>query len=200
MATIIGYDVREMWFPYSERWTDEQRRSLLRVDLVKPLSVDRVIWPSVFATDFSLSDSEWWGVPNAFPVPAEFRTNLGLWNNRDAMLRQLNHDRPVWAIAITLAASAGMTGVLTSGHDRIADAVDLAWTLLGYDVAEQRLWSALASSPHTEASAWADKLNEYHLFSALGDARAFAADARRRQPGRAPFEVFGIYKIERTED
>jgi hypothetical protein len=199
-----------MWFSYDAYWTAEQRLSLLRTDLTKPLSVDRVIWPSIFIADFSLADNEWWEVQNALPIPAEFRTRDGLWNDREAMLALLARkwpvEAPVWAIAVTRESTTGMTGALTwpgtlpPAHDRIDDTVDPAWTLLGYDVGESGLWSALAVSSGVDPAVWAGRMNEYHLFPAFEDARAFATSAARRQPKRAPFEVFGIYRIEETRN
>ena len=55
---VVGFDVREMYFDPHEAWTPEYRQRFLLKDVERPLSVDPVIWRSLFdiaSPSFSLT-------------------------------------------------------------------------------------------------------------------------------------------------
>src|SRR5580704_3423172 len=50
--TIIGYDAREYWQTFDQFWTEQRRQTFLyRLDILKPLSVDTKVWPTIFESE-----------------------------------------------------------------------------------------------------------------------------------------------------
>jgi len=46
---VLGFDARETWLPDSGGWDPKRRNDyLLRLDVTKPLSMDRNVWGSIF--------------------------------------------------------------------------------------------------------------------------------------------------------
>src|SRR5260370_42167412 len=49
---IVGYDARENWMSFTTTWSEQRKRTFLyRHDLVKPVSVDVNVWPSIFESE-----------------------------------------------------------------------------------------------------------------------------------------------------
>ena len=68
---VIGFDARQAG-EHDPRWDDQRReRELLRRDVARPLSVDRLAWPTIFAIWYSKQNRQW-----ARSLPAEERTRF----------------------------------------------------------------------------------------------------------------------------
>ncbi|MFL6195175.1 MAG: hypothetical protein ACJ75H_13455 [Thermoanaerobaculia bacterium] len=207
---LLGFDARP---PKPREWEESRkRRCLFRLD-VAPLSIDPMVWPSVFEA-------------NGIETPAWTGRFGGLWEDlatlRDFVAAEREGLGDVCLVAFdrTLAGSSpaarlaletlirGIYPYGTPGElpDAIADpaAVEPGWTFLGYDVSD--LWglSGLMNAgflPDREdvdalRDRWGPKLNSAHLFNALDDARAFRDYADGHIPEHAPFYVDGLWLIE----
>src|SRR5689334_19023334 len=118
--TIIGFDAREMELSYVTNWPQERReRFLLRDDLTKPLSIEGLVWPSIFLssktfvegkTQNRLSNSD-------VEIPLQYRSLDNLWRDLNEMRRYLSEELKTykmqyWEIAITEVMNS-------SDHDQL---------------------------------------------------------------------------------
>ena len=164
---------------------------------MRPLSVDRLAWPSLFA-----------GAPDAddaIPIPAWVGPTAQLWENLDRM-------RACLAVAdadLTGAAIVAIGWLSVGFHDpdgpyavrsEPSNALP-GWQLLGYDVADRWLLSGLCNCgwepgeiPPPSARSAAE-LNEHHLFRDPDPAFHFAELTSRRVPEHAPFFVYSVYRL-----
>lgn len=199
---LLGYDAREMWLNYLEEWSaDIRAECLLKQNLIKPLSMNRIIWPSVMETVFPFAE-----------IMAQYRIGwYGLWN---ALPLMQAHFAAIWTVDVQPYWMIAVTIVVEEQQEEEQEAysidrkwlnpnqIDPTWTFLGYDVAgDFDHWSALTNSCYDRDEAqflqdkWAAKLNSYHLFENMGDAVEFAEWADLRHTVLAPFDVFGLYLI-----
>jgi len=199
---IVGFDAREHWLTFDQGWSDERKQGFLyRLEVLKPLSADTRVWPTIF-------DSE------QRPAPAGrigFQKTWADISDLGEAVTRAFRERPMRAwrmIAITL-----MLGRYCR-HDEVpwASRVPPAspdrrgenWVFLGYDVGDQWLLSALSNCgfrpglddvPRLRAE-WGPRLNEYHLFSDLHDAILFNQFSDQRlQTDHAPCFVFGLWIV-----
>jgi hypothetical protein len=206
--TPLGLDVRLHGDRYlAQEWTPHRRELyLLRPDVEQPISVDRIVWPSVF-----LFPGDWANPERADPpiTPrfgfAEVTTRL--WRDRSRMDAAL---REHFASDITPGALMRID-LVTDASDKAGEAwkfLNLVpeplldgsdqWPVIGYDVADSGLRSGLMncgySQPERQAlrPAWAPKINGHGLFTSPDDAFAFRAVTTARAPEHAPFFVFAI--------
>ena len=187
---LLGFDARAAPRTLAPHW-DESRRALylLRRDASSPLSVDRAVWPAAATAG---------GPANA----------LGLWDS-PPQFRQAPAADGVVTIAISLAWSAlsDASRVLWEPRlSRLALPADVAWRLLGYDVADLALISGLSNCGYRQDEAaalraiWSSRLNDHHLFSAPRPAADFASLTDRRVVEHAPFFAYGLYQLARREE
>ncbi len=192
-AVLIGFDAREMLSP-PRAWNAERREVyLLRPEVERPLSVDALVWPSVFE---ALPGVAWTG-----PVQA-------LWDDvgrMDQKLRAVAGTQP-WRIAVAwLPENDGRGAVLPAISNTTPDVPGDGWSFLGFDVADGMHISGLSNCGYEPAERetfrrdWARELNGHHLFEDPVAARAFrdATDARVRE--HAPFFVFALFRIDGNE-
>jgi len=202
---LLGFDAREMWLDFSEEWPEERKRSfLLRRDIVKPLSTDTSVWPSVFDVDHTLQRPPWIG-----PIGR-------LWEDLRALENSLstesNRTKPYWVIALTLLSAIrsreelAYWNTMTEGILYTPAVRDPSWQLLGYDVADSYLISGLTNFEYRKdevqdiGEKYIPSLNEYHLFQSVEPAAEFLPLADERGGVHAPFFVFGIWLIKKKED
>ncbi len=195
---LVGFDAREAWISYAEAWPESRReRYLLRTDIDKPLSVDRLVWPSLLEPNL--------GARASAPNP------LGLRNAIDDVRRALAESSqrpagPYMLVAATLAATQLAPVEEEQWVPIFAMVPDGGpsrdWLLLGYDVADLGLTSGLMNSGYSSddraalRARWAPRLNEFHLLTDHEQATEFKTISDRRVPEHAPFFVYGLYRIE----
>lgn len=200
---LLGFDAREMWLDLKEDWPEGDRlRFFLRQDVIKHLSVDTMIWDSVFQIDTSLSKPKWIG-----PIQS-------LWDNLPTLQTHVyqNEAKPYWIIAVTLRSDLCDSEELEIWKLRavhIHPAIpDETWELLGYDVADEWLLSGLTNCGFDEMTEdveairkkYISTLNAYHLFDTLEPAVEFMALSDERVPEHAPFFVFGVWSLKKEDD
>lgn len=197
---ILGFDIRELWLPLAEEWPHDRVQDYCLQDVSsKPLSVDHLVWPSVF----ELSGSEW--LP-ASGLHGRLWTSLGtLWERFDQL--QIEHETRAISITLIWDSHASRNETIWSSVVRptCPDRVNPAWVLLGYDVADQWLLSGLLNCGYSNderkrlQSCWSSRLNAHHLFNGRGDALEFINVCNARVPEHAPFFAYALYGVRRTE-
>lgn len=195
---LLGYDAREAWLNFQDTWSAERRQShLLRQEIVKPLSVDSDVWPSVFELVPRLTRPDWTGYVQY------------LWSDLQALTRVVGtgasrEAEQVSCIAVELVSSTTSGTMLAVWQDRVQAVApprlaELNRRLAGYDVADYFLLSGLTNcgSPQwTDPQVWSSVLNQYHLFQDADTAVGFKAEADKHVPEHAPFFVFALWLIE----
>lgn len=192
---LLGFDARVMSLAPDATW-DAVRRGLylLRSDVQKPLSVDPMVWPSLFGDRVQVP--EWRG------------PNQGLWDDLYRMRTSLSQLAPAehWTIAVSWVSAEGFSK--PSVHEgpyrerMTPPTIGDAWKPLGFDVADAGLTSGLSNCGYQQTeiaglrATWASHLNEHHLFGDLKRALAFRDLTDRRVPEHAPFFVYALWLIE----
>jgi hypothetical protein len=122
-----------------------------------------------------------------------------------AAARPLSVDRAVWPLeekgqAVFISfVNARLDDERTFGDWNRVD-VPAEVELIGYDVADATMLSALMNCAFSEpdartaATRWSARLNEHHLFGNAEDALAFRSESETRVPEHAPFFVYGLYR------
>ena len=197
---VIGFDARAVDATSLDRW-DDRRRSLflLRTDVLRPLSVDAIVWPSVWTPGLSDQDL----------LTDGSRGIEGLYIDLAALYRELEMRRsislrePYSIVGVTLSTPGPKDSAVIEPMLRPTEppTLDPNWLLLGYDVADSSMLSGLSNCGYLPFEAdqlrasWAPLLNESHLFRTKDDASRFEHVANARVPEHAPFYVFGLYLI-----
>jgi hypothetical protein len=221
---LIGFDAREAG-EHDSRWDDKRReRFLLRGDVARPLSVDRLAWPTIFdvwysdrnrgfARSLSEEERERFG-RGSIPVPDWGPgANAPLWGNLDRMKAYLDEQGadPVDRVLVAVGwlsrlgfRETGNVGPYPKGPYLVpAEPAqpERSWNLLGYDVADGGRISGLSNCGYTAGESerlceeWAPKLNEHHLFRDREAGFAFVDVANVRVPEHAPFHVYSLYSV-----
>ena len=208
---LLGFDVREL--DQSALWDVATRELfLLRVDVTQPLSVDTLIWPSVFDTGQGI------GLPQThrerlylagIPLPSWIGPNAGLWDDLDRMRQylaaSLSHPHPHVVLAVSWISDNSFADAAPAGPslEPVTPPLrDVSWRLLGFDVADGSMLSGLSNcgySPDEAAGlrpASRSSLNGNHLFADVADALRFKHLADKRVPEHAPFFVYGLFAVE----
>lgn len=205
---LIGYDFRARPELYLDRqWSPTRReRFLLDTAVDSPLSVDTLVWPSLFLYPGGRS-AEVPVLPQAVRVRAVDippHQSFDLWRDLDLM-RHVATCRHIQDLGQAVAILAVLEDVERKREvwqhavpPRMSP--DPHWEPLGYDVADESLLSGLANCGYSPADRArladvASQLNKHGLFDQLTDARVFAATSDGRVPEHAPFGVFGLYRI-----
>lgn len=200
-AHLLGFDLRLDPAAASGSWNDDRRRRfLLRADVVEPLSVDPMVWPSRF---WQPHVPPGMGIPRhvgtvAVPDGTPGYTPLGLWSDL-VSLRAFAAGADVELVPERLVAIVTWLGDRAPHQRRGSDRVEPeGWARLGFDVADQSLVSGLVNCGYdpTErdglVAGWSGRLNGHGLLDALDAAIAFRDLADARVPEHAPFVVFEL--------
>ena len=213
---LIEFDVRvapERIRPDPE---DDKYRAefLLRPDAGWPMSVDGLIWPSVFVFADQLHDPRnVYGTVSIDEVREEASPWLDLarmraWYEahrppgpRDVCIAvELLTERPLEGTAILYEMSGGILCGL-SVEPVVPSRLPGGSILLGFDVADASGISGLMNCGYTPEElaswrpTWGPRLNERGLLSTLGDAVAFREAADRRVEEHGPFWVFALWQL-----
>lgn len=212
---ILGFDLRLPAASYlATDWLAARRqRFLLRPEVEQPLSVDRMVWPSLF--DFpgchllSSPDSG----RAAFETDNHRERCCLLWSSLPRLRAALPSDlgrlaKSCETIRIDLESAAPVLADGPWGYvlDQPIhpDTLSKDWQFVGFDVADSSLCSALSNCgyfPDEQAAladAWAPKLNDAGLLVNRADADAFRALSDRRIREHAPFFVLALYRRKST--
>jgi hypothetical protein len=198
---LLGYDAREaaddpLNLPLPERMRQE---FLLRAEILRPLSVDKHIWPSCFAYDRKLSPDDPSSARNIFDEDMAWG---GVFLSLPRLARSVEELRKkAVLIAVELLVPEGLP------EDRLPpaiynqpdpDTVPPDALLLGYDVADAGQWSGLSNCGYTVqevqdlAPRWIPKINDAGLLCAIEDAIEFLQLSNSRVPEHAPFLIYRL--------
>lgn len=195
---LLGYDARESWLGPAQDWGAAWKpRAVLRRDIVKPLSIERHVWSSVF---------EQWGMAE----PAYTGLLKGLWDDLSRLQehvgrwveRHRERGTPtVAAFTVLPSKPAAERFAPELWSDVSPRTLDDGWRRVGYDVADGSLTSALVTMRPAEAvgdpegysAAWGPALNRWHLFDESERAHDFARHSDRALSEHAPFFVYEVW-------
>jgi hypothetical protein len=214
---LIRFDVRLDRDDYVGAFWDREHRSrfLLKPDLEWPLSVDPLVWPSVFYSEIfreatklpygsievppSTDDGQYWlnfeRMKNYYQAHKGQRTSgvfvgIGLFSEKT-----LTED------IIPYETGASMQCALTLGRT-VPSEIPPASELLGYDVADGSWISGLSNCEYSPQERerlrrlWASRMNEFGLLTSLEDAVQFRLLSDARVPEHSPFWVYGIWRLQ----
>ena len=218
---LIQFDVRLANEQYvSRHWlTDARARYLLRPDITWPLSVDALVWPSVFFStifrnpafesysaievDHTVDDGNYWldldrmrtyYDSHQAQAPGGVFVGIELLSERAAEGDRISYKEPD-GIQCALLLEQTVPARLPEGS-----------TLLGYDVADASRISGLTNCEYTEEEIrelgplWANRLNSFGLLSTVDDAVAFREVCDQRVPEHAPFWIYGLWRLRSTNE
>jgi hypothetical protein len=197
--SCIGYDVRE---PITVPWTwDDETKALylLRTDVLKPLSTDDNVWPHPALSTGNLS-------------------LMGLLNNAFGLSNYLKPLCQTFSAALppnawTPVAFHALVDAQYDHEGRLFERLALlphilpseslkSGKIIGFDVSDLSLLSGLMDCGYNDPIgdqrflSWANRLNQYHLFSDVTDATAFRNATNHRVREHAPFFVYAVEILE----
>ena len=208
---LVGYDIRLDAGQYVELWWDQKRRNeyLLRPDTQWPLSVDGLVWPSMFRVARLES------LPNLAPhvidvTPGRFPDFADLEQLKK--IRQMSGKEGGIITAIELFTERVPDGEhITYERAGITHGFEIPVTnpaslprlteFLGFDVADDGHLSGLSNCGYKEeekthlGKVWGTRLNKFGLLPTLADAMEFREITNARVPEHAPFWIFGIHRL-----
>jgi hypothetical protein len=208
---LVGFDIRLSAEQYVELWWDQKHRDeyLLRPDTPWPLSVDGLVWPSMFrvAKLDSLPDLAPYVIdlaPGRFPDFADLE--------QLKKIREMSGKSGGIILAIELFTEKVPEGEhityeragITYGFETPATNPAFLPRLtefLGFDVADAGHISGLSNCGYKQeekdrlAEQWGKRLNKHGLLPSLGDAVEFREMTNARVPEHAPFWIFGMHRL-----
>lgn len=221
---VVGFDAREIWLDVNSQWPQTRKDSiLLRHDIVKPLSVDRNVWSTVFSElrqphlwqslrrKPEYLGNEWNQVfteDRKLSIPHDSYRPRGVWRNLASMRDYLQQSwGKVWKPCYLVAIVEILEDEAVEKQDREPDPItpsimDNQWTLLGYDVADYELYTGLFNGTLEPDKVveirrkWEKYLNKYHLFVDSEKARDYIQVANERYPSHTPYYVYALYGIQ----
>lgn len=213
---LIRFDVRLHKDDYVDKfWTPANRnRFLLRPGTDWPLSIDPLVWPSVFFSRiFRDATKIEYGNIEVSPATDEGKYWLSLEQMR-AYYRSHKQpgDRGV-LVAIHIFSELSLAENIVPYM--LADGIQCALTFgdvdpcelptgsefLGYDVADASWISGLTNCEYTLeehlrlAPMWGTRLNSFGLLKDIGDAMEFKEISDKRVPEHSPFWIYGISRL-----
>jgi hypothetical protein len=210
---LIAFDVRSDPEQYvSRRWDATRRaRYLLRPEVQWRLSVDGLVWPSVFRLK---------GLDQLSDSPIEIDPDVAggdPWRDLDRLRACYDaHRAPapdgvfigVELLSEREAEAQTLPYVLPGGiqaavwlEPTCPERLPEGSTLLGYDVADAHWVSGLANSAYEDqeiralAPSWAARLNSFGLIDTLDVAIAFREVCDARLPGHVPFWIYALWRL-----
>ncbi len=209
---FLGFDVRLNAEEYLSRiWTSDRRsKYLLYPQTSWPLSVDLMVWPSIFkyqSTQVGPMRAGMDGLIDADSINTR-HSALVLWPNLEEMNNCLSDKKESKTlsgtkIAISLhvdkeaLAKEYWSAVL---HPALSmNDLPKNWKLIGYDIADQDMISGMSNCDYKADEVVAlrelckDHLNEYGLFHSFEDALSFRGLTDKRVPNHSPFYIYSLF-------
>lgn len=212
---LVRFDVRLNKDDYVDAfWGSEHRNIfLIRPEIEWPLSVDPMVWPSVFYSEIFRQASK---IPHgSIEVPPS--TDDGqYWLNLEEMKSYYEAHRRVGTrgvpVGIELFSESSLNEDFVSYMQRgIQCALVLGHTipskcppgseLLGYDVADGGWISGLSNCGYSSEERntlrhpWVSRVNEFGLLKTLDEAVQFRLLSDTRVPDHSPFWIYGIWRL-----
>ncbi len=213
---LVRFDVRLEKGDYVGEFWDEKRRSefLLLPNIEWPLSVDPMVWPSVFYSkifrdakalpygkievDPEMDGGEYWC--NLSQMRAYYQRNKPPELCGVFIAIQLFSERPLTGDTVPYVISKNIQAALPLGH-ALPEEPPAGSEFLGYDIANASWISGLTNCgyPIDEnqqlARIWSPHLNSFGLLKNLEDAAKLRDVLDKRLPGHAPFWIYGISRL-----
>lgn len=203
---LLGFDTRfHSKYYLDDVWPHAKRANYFLVPETKwPLSVDHMVWPSVFRYSSIVIDPNYQHLRRMINVKAmdTRHSALELWPSLKAMEDFLGKQDGI-RIAVSLNAEKDVfldefwCAVL---EPRLSmDDLPKEWRHLGYDVADRDMISGLSNCSYNTdeiislQGTWAHCLNEHGLFSKIDDAIGFRDLSDKRVPAHSPFYVYSLF-------
>lgn len=197
---FLGYDCRRRCIGSSPLWQPDRRSLyLLRPDVAEPLSVDGMVWPSIFESRSLSKDQEAAVAPMGPRIKRPEWIGLldPFWESLTVLLQHCG-DRPQTSI---VAVSCPSHPYHEHGTSKETPA-GASWRSIGFDVADEFQTSGLMNCGYLPDEIaplqreFASSLNESHLFSKEEDAHRFARTSDSRVVEHAPFFVYQLFLLE----
>jgi hypothetical protein len=197
----LGFDIRLLAEDYvSAVWSSEHRRRyLLREEIAWPMSVDRVVWPSMLEPNYFTATAS--RIPNPKYIGgqlSELENDIGFIPQWREVISLTNTDHGV-PVGLELAFLDGDS--IDQFVDIEAEGVPENRRLLGFDVATAALISGLCNCGYNENEAeslrrkWGRILNEHGLLPTFEQALDFRVLSNLRVPEHAPFFIFRLSQL-----
>ena len=209
---ILGYDCRPDLNneALARLWTDQRRREyLLNQEVRFPLSVDRMVWPSLFNFDGGVRENK------IFPLirirPDDFhQQGLRLWKSLLELQETIKHSDTVTFPTCSVISIIVEDSDLIQNDEwwqmafqepTVPSRLGGTWEFLGYDIGDKYLTSGLshcglkAEMMETAQKEWGGAVNSNGLFLEITVTQQFRDFIERRVPSHAPFYIFGIYRV-----
>jgi len=213
---LTHFDVRLNKDAYVHRhWDKEHRdRFLLTPEIEWPLSIDPLVWPSVFfseifreATELPYGDIEvdprtddgkyWLSLEQ---MKAHYEAHRQVGTSGVFVAIHLFSEQPLVEDMIPYVQPGGIQCALALGRTNPRECPPGS-EFLGYDVADASWISGLANCGYTPdekqqlGRIWASRLNSFGLLKSLDDATEFRQLCDARVPEHSPFWIYGISRL-----
>lgn len=197
----LGFDLRLPAADYvTDVWSPEHRASyLLRQDIEWPLSIDRVVWPSLLQSDYFDAGG------NRKPNPAflgedasDSENEFGLLSDLATMAR-FRKSKDGVSIGVQLIYQERKEADPFIGVE--ASPVPSSADVLGFDVATRTPISGLCNCGYNQTEVrqlraeWGHRLNVHGLLQTIDDAGRFKEMTNDRVPEHAPFYVYKLFRV-----
>ena len=209
---LLGFDIRIGKPGEACPWADEQKEMfLLKLDVARVLSVDQMVWPSVFGPDgLGRPDyvgffAPFWECLEEMVAVAQTLGDAALQSSLVGTGLRLDlcdqEERLTWRRFLRGISPSGEVGrALAEAQPRIPSE---DWRLLGYDVGDFSGLSGLSNCGFISLEddqlemrrQWGPLLNIHHLFADPIAAREFKLVSDRRVREHAPFSVYELWEI-----
>ena len=213
---LVRFDVRLEKGEYVDEFWDREHRNrfLLTPDVDWPLSVDPLVWPSVFYSEVfrqatqlryasievppTMDEGQYW--LNLEHMRNYYETHKKPGDRGILVGIELFSEDSLAEEAVPYETRAGIQCALPLGQTVPAQRPS-ASELLGYDVADDSWISGLANCEYFPEERdrlhrlWASRLNEFGLLARLEDAVQFRQVSDARVPEHAPFWIYGIWRM-----
>jgi hypothetical protein len=206
LTTLLGFDIRVAGEAAASLWSKKRRDEfLLDPGVPVPLSVDPMVWPSVFRYRGREPATEL--LKRVSILDAQYSDEI-VWPQLEPMLDSFFGEFKGVGEGVAIAIELVSNGPLSVDQfpflhqKKVPAAVPEDALLLGFDIADVGLTSGLCNTNYTakerqELQDWPGKLNEHGLLRTAEEAEQFRAMADRRSPRDAPYWV---YKLSRLRD
>lgn len=213
---LVRFDVRLDKEHYLDAFWDKDHRNrfLLKPDIEWPLSVDPLVWPSVFYSEIfrkastlpygsievppSTDDGQYW--LNLERMKNYYGTHKKADSGGVLIGIDLFSEKSLAEDLVPYETRTGIQCALAIGHT-VPNELPAGSELLGYDVADASWISGLSNCDYSSEDGnqlrrlWASRLNEFGLLSTLEDATQFKLLSDARVPDHSPFWIYGIRRV-----